>query len=423
MEIEAKFLVQDREVFGRLAGLTSIASFGIGSFSESVFTDTYLDTLDMAVYCAGYSFRCREKPGKVTYTFKSLDSTCSPVSRREEIETSFPEKRAVEELEDGTLKQMLSRIAGSGRLFPLFEVDHKRKISMITSSSGEIAEISLDDVTIACEGNRRSYLEVELELRGGTEEELDLLVSAMREDFGLTPGSSCKFDNGMELLLENIRAAVAGSDYKVISVKKGSKPLPLKEMFEEYDVERAHARKVAENALELFDSLAPVHGLGPHLRTVMRMAALVHDVGFTTDMKDHHKEGRNILMAYPPAELPFPLHMMLPWTTFLHKKRIDGAKLEKLQTKKEFAAMPAQMQHDTLKMAAILRIADGLDYSRMNSRISAIDLQQDRAVIELQGPGARTDADRADTKCDMWRLLFKTDLQFRPAMQEHDQEG
>jgi exopolyphosphatase/guanosine-5'-triphosphate,3'-diphosphate pyrophosphatase len=377
----------------------------------------------MAIYSSGYSFRYREKPGKVTYTFKSLDSTCSPVSRREETEVSFPEKKTFEELEDGKLKQMLSRIAGSGRLFPLFEVAHRRKTSMINADSMEIVEISLDDVTVTCEGNRKSYLEVELELRGGTEEELDLLISAMREDFGLTPGSSCKFDNGMELLRENTLKDVEKANYGAISVKKESKPLPLKEMFEEYDVERAHARKVAENALELFDSLAPVHGLGPHLRTVMRIAALVHDVGFTTDMKDHHKEGRNILMTHPPAELPFPLHMMLPWTTFLHKKRIDGAKLEKLKTRKEFAAMPAQMQHDTLKMAAILRIADGLDYSRMDSRITAIDLQQDRAVIELKGPGTRTDADRADTKCDMWRLLFKTDLQFGPAMQEQNQEG
>jgi exopolyphosphatase/guanosine-5'-triphosphate,3'-diphosphate pyrophosphatase len=419
MEIEAKFLVQDETVFSRIAGMTSIASFEVGEMTESIFRDTYLDTPDMAIYSSGYSFRYREKPGKTIFTLKSLEHEGSSIHKREEIEVSCPEKRKLDELEEGRLKDLLLRLAGSGRLFPLFEVGHKRRTALITDHARELVELSLDDVTISCEGNDRSYLEVELELRDSTEEELTLMVSAMGADFGLAPGNSSKFDNGLEMLQENVRNLASRMDYSGISLRTGLHPLPLQEMFQEYDVEISHARKVAENSLELFDRLAPVHGLDPGLRIVMRMAALVHDVGFTIDVKDHHKEGRDILLAHPPAEFPFPLFLMLPWTTFLHKKRIDEHKLEKLRTKKDFADMPLQMQNHTLRLAAILRIADGLDYSRMDSRIEGIDLQEDKAIIRIQGPGAQTDAQRADSKCDLWRILFKTDLQLRPAL--HDQ--
>jgi exopolyphosphatase/guanosine-5'-triphosphate,3'-diphosphate pyrophosphatase len=418
MEIEAKFLIENEEVFHRLGGIKSIASFEVGDFSESIFTDIYLDTSDMAVCSSGYSFRQREKPGRFTYTLKSLDNSGLPIHKREEIEESYPERKAVEELGESRLKHLLFHMIGSGLLFPLFEVSHKRKTALIAGHSREIVELSLDDVTIICQGDKKSYLEVELELHNGTEEELKLMVSALKDDFGLMPGSSSKFDNGMDMMRDNMKGLAARMDYGEASDKRVSGSIPLKVMFEEYDIEMPHARKVAENSLVLFDKLASLHRLEPDFREVMRIAALVHDVGFTSDMKDHHKEGRDILLAHPPTGLPFPLYRMLPWTTFLHKKKIDDKRLEKLHNKNAFMNMPPGMQNDILRIAAILRIADGLDYSRMDSSIAGISLQEDKAIIEVQGPGAQTDAKRADVKCDLWRMLFKKDLHFRPANYE-----
>jgi exopolyphosphatase/guanosine-5'-triphosphate,3'-diphosphate pyrophosphatase len=71
------------------------------------------------------------------------------------------------------------------------------------------------------------------------------------------------------------------------------------------------------------------------------------------------------------------------------------------------------MRDDILKLSAILRIADGLDYSRMDSRISEIDLTKEDIIVKIAGRGASLDADRADTKADLWRLLFDRDIYFR----------
>lgn len=47
-----------------------------------------------------------------------------------------------------------------------------------------------------------------------------------------------------------------------------------------YGIERSHARHVAKLALELFDQLSALHGLGDHEREMLEAAALLHDAGY-----------------------------------------------------------------------------------------------------------------------------------------------
>ncbi|MBN2110688.1 MAG: CYTH domain-containing protein [Methanosarcinaceae archaeon] len=412
MEIEAKFLVSDEDTFKKLSMAGHIGPFAMENMAKDNFKDIYFDTLDMALYSAGYSFRCREKPGTIFYTLKSLDNTGSAILKREEIEVAVAEKCEVSALEEGRLKSLVLDVIGAGSLFPLFEVMHERASCDLKSGSINVAQLSLDDVVIRFGGNERAYMEVEVELREGTEDELRRLADLMTGDPGLIPGSSSKFDKGLELWRENMYMSAEKLDYGDVPFKKDVNPIPFTDLLEDYDAERAHARKVTENSLELFDRLEPVHRLDPNLRSAMKMAALVHDIGVMTDMKNHHKVGRDILLSQPPAEMPFPQYLILPWTTFLHKKRIDEDKLAKLFVKKKFSALPQKMRDDILKIAAILRIADGLDYSRMNSVIGNIEIRDEDILIEVKGPGSQTDADRAKTKSDLWNLVFDRGLQF-----------
>ncbi len=414
MEIEAKFLVSERDTFDELMSISSIAGFSISDPVPKEFRDTYLDTLDMAIYASGFSFRCREKKDKVVYTLKSLKSASSLIHIREETEFTVLKKLPVKEWDECDLKKRILDIIGSGSLFPLFTVEHKRTDFQAYDKERHILELSFDDVIVACDENRKSYLELEVELMGdGTEAELHQVASFFRDDVGLLVGTSSKFDNGFALFMENIRNDAQIMDYGIIPKDKQIVYSPLRDMFEEYNIEQEHARKVAENSLQLFDALKSIHNLDDNLRQTLRFAALVHDIGVMTDMKTHHKVGRDILLDSCPEELPYPLCLFLPWTTFLHKKRIDKNKLLKLSAKKKFSRLTAEMQDDILKMAAILRIADALDLSRMNSMITGIDLQKEDIIIKVQGSGAEVDVDRADTKADMWRLLFERDIYFR----------
>ena len=414
MEIEAKFIVSDRALFDSLMNIDDAGGFDVQDAVLKEFKDTYLDTVDMAIYGSGFSFRCREKKDKVVYTAKSLKGSGSLIHMREETEFSMSEKLSVREWDNCVLRKRMLGMIGSGELYPLFTVEHRRTDFKIMHSLEQIAELSFDDVTIICDGNEKSYLELEIELMGeGKEGDLHRIAEFFRDEIGLTVGSSSKFDNGFELYMENIRRDARSYDNAEIPEAENIIFLPLREMFDEYNIEQDHARKVTENALQLFDSLKPIHGLDDRLRQTMRFAALVHDIGVMTDVKTHHKIGRDILLRSCPEELPYPLCLFLPWTTFLHKKRIGRNKLLKLEQKKKFSALPSEMQHAILKMASILRIADGMDISRMNSKIVDIDFDKEDVIVRLQGRGAETDAYRADTKADLWRLLFERDLYFR----------
>ncbi|MGB9938245.1 HD domain-containing protein [Methanosarcina sp.] len=191
-------------------------------------------------------------------------------------------------------------------------------------------------------------------------------------------------------------------------------PLPLEDLYHIYGIERSHADNVARNALELFDILNSVHGLHPEMRTLVEIAALVHDTGAATDFENHHKAGRLILLQHPPSEVPERFWPVVSWTAFLHKKRIGSEKFEKLKGK-DFGKMPEQLQELTLKVAALIRLADALDYSRMESRLGKVTFGKRSIRFEIEGQGAVIDAERMEKKGDLWHLLYDTRLEFRPA--------
>jgi exopolyphosphatase/pppGpp-phosphohydrolase len=190
-------------------------------------------------------------------------------------------------------------------------------------------------------------------------------------------------------------------------------PLPLEALFHKYGIERSHADNVARNALELFDVLHSIHGLDPGMRKFVEIDALVHDAGAGTDLEDHHKAGRDIHRLNPPSELPERLWPVVAWTAFLHKKKIGKKKLRKLKGK-DFGKMPDDLQDLTLKVAALVRLADALDYSRMESRLGKVTFGKRSVRFEIEGQGAVIDAERMAKKGDLWHLLYDIKLEFIP---------
>lgn len=190
-------------------------------------------------------------------------------------------------------------------------------------------------------------------------------------------------------------------------------PLPLEVLFQKYGIERSHADNVARNALELFDILSTVHGLDPELRGFVEIAALVHDIGVGTDFENHHKVGRDILFVHPPSELSEWLFPVVPWIAFLHKKKAGKEKIEKIKGK-AFGEMPENLQNLTLKVAALIRLADALDYSRMESRLGEVTIGKKCIEFEIVGQEAEIDSERMDKKSDLWSLLYNTKLKFTP---------
>jgi CHAD domain-containing protein len=193
-------------------------------------------------------------------------------------------------------------------------------------------------------------------------------------------------------------------------------PEPLNALFDRYHVDRGHARAVADHALALFEHLSPFHGLPSERLSLLETAALVHNIGLTTDPDRHHTVGRDILLSHPPEGLDDRERLTVALTTFLHRKRLTPRKVEKKASKHPFAGLTAGARQEALALAAIVRLADALDYSQTGtSEIGQVHREENRVKIKVTGPHAAIDAGRAGEKGDLWELLFETQLQFTVA--------
>ncbi len=193
-------------------------------------------------------------------------------------------------------------------------------------------------------------------------------------------------------------------------------PQPIKALFKRYLVDRDHARRVADHALALFDQLGPFHHLPSERRSLLETAAMVHNIGLASNPDSHHTVGRDILLTYPPQELDEDERLMVALTTYLHRRRITSKKLDKKVSKDAFARLPKRARDEALGLSALVRIADGLDYSQtQSSELGRVEQSDGHIDIEVTGPYAAIDAGRAQDKSDLWQLLFGVELRFRAA--------
>jgi CHAD domain-containing protein len=167
-----------------------------------------------------------------------------------------------------------------------------------------------------------------------------------------------------------------------------------------HNVDMAHARCVAQHALQLFDATQPLHTLEPRARELVEAGALLHNIGMSLDVENHHSVGRDIVMAtqlkgYSQAE-----RAMLACCVAFHRRDVDPG-VEPI-----FNALGEGDQQNTLILGAMIRVADGLDYAQtQRTVIDSIDVDVPRRSVTMRssGPHSHEDAARATRKADLWR--------------------
>ena len=137
-----------------------------------------------------------------------------------------------------------------------------------------------------------------------------------------------------------------------------------------------HARQVAKLALDLFDVTAPVHGLGDADRELLEFAALLHDIGEHVASSGHHKHGAYLvrngqLRGFSPAQIEL-LAAVVRW----HRRGEP-------RVSDEFPLLDADAVERVRVLAALLRVADGLDRSR-NQNVYGLDAMVTPSLVLLR---------------------------------------
>jgi exopolyphosphatase/guanosine-5'-triphosphate,3'-diphosphate pyrophosphatase len=178
----------------------------------------------------------------------------------------------------------------------------------------------------------------------------------------------------------------------------------------EAEARPAHVQHVAELALQLFDQLAPLHGLGARERLLLEAAAHLHDIGHRspTPGPGHHHESARLIRERPWKQFSAQEVEIIAQVARYHRKAMPEMSHD------EFKALPDWDRRVVQRLAAILRLADAFDRSHAQhiERV-VVELPVNRMVLQLKslGPVLR-EVLAAHSKGDLARAVFQRDLVF-----------
>ncbi len=176
----------------------------------------------------------------------------------------------------------------------------------------------------------------------------------------------------------------------------------VRTMAGELDIEPGHALQVCETALALFDQTMELHALGPRERVLLEAAALLHDTGYRIGVQRHHKHSRDVILG---LELP----------GFSDEERTVVACIARYHRKADpkpehtlFGALSETDQEIVRRLAALLRIADGLDRLHISSTQAVRVKREDtlvRILVDQRRP-CPTDIWGGQRKCGLFERVF-----------------
>lgn len=153
--------------------------------------------------------------------------------------------------------------------------------------------------------------------------------------------------------------------------------------------DEAHVRHVARLALQLFDATAELHGRSEAEREWLEYAAVLRDVGYAISRHSHHKHSLYIikhadLRGFRPDEV-----LLIANVARYHRAGLPSPRHS------DFARLGAEQQRLVSELAALLRIANGLDRSHSQGVVQLeANLRPERLRLRV-----RT---KADPQLDVW---------------------
>jgi len=159
----------------------------------------------------------------------------------------------------------------------------------------------------------------------------------------------------------------------------------------------AHSQQVARPRPQLVRPDRTLHELGDDDREMLEYAALLHDIGQHVSRKGHHRHAAYLveyaqLRGFSPDEIEFLA------TLVRHHRRGEPKTSEP-----RFAALDKDRRDRVRKLAAVLRLADGLDRGRRGT-VEQVDVQigTDLVVLRLHA--------REDAELELWGVRRRREL-------------
>jgi CHAD domain-containing protein len=170
-----------------------------------------------------------------------------------------------------------------------------------------------------------------------------------------------------------------------------------------------HSEHVTRLALMLFDELRPLHKLSDRSRFLLECGGLLHDIGMKYGKKGHPQRGAG--MIFSDEGFPFDLYErgVIGLLALWHRGQVQP------ESSGYFQIFSPDQQKNTLVLAALLRIADGLDSTHQGS-ISSVSCTITPGEVLCVGTASadvETEKERALMKADLFVKIFEKTIVFQ----------
>lgn len=215
------------------------------------------------------------------------------------------------------------------------------------------------------------------------------------------PGVGLKEGMAVELVDKHFRAWDYGVDESTMAraaVHLGRR----------YHFDEPHATQVDRLACVLFDKLWALHDLGPADRQLLRVAALLHDIGDFISSAAHHKHTQYIIETTDLMGLSEEQRMVVAAVARYHRRATPSPKHA------SFKKLSAPDRKRVRKLASLLRIADALDRGhRSKVRTLDVSLGDDAVGITPRGAGdLALEVWTARRKAELFERTYERELRF-----------
>ena len=180
-------------------------------------------------------------------------------------------------------------------------------------------------------------------------------------------------------------------------------------------VSETHALHVAGLALRLFDQTKALHGFGQREREWLEGAAILHDIGYMINSRQHHKHAYYLIKNSDLSGFTAEEIDLIANIARYHRRSVPTRKHD------EFTVLPEGSQRVINVLSALLRIADGLDRSQF-SVVQNIDVKVGKTVVitaQVSGD-AELEIWAARGRSDLFEKVFKRPVQFMTTTRDDD---
>jgi inorganic triphosphatase YgiF len=210
IEVEAKLLVPSERQLRAIAAARTIGAYRVAKRDAKKLHSVYLDTPDLILSHHAVALRLRRESGRWKATVKWAGRVDGAVHERPELTIPLAGRpRYPFALTNQKLRLSLGALVAGCELRPVLITDiHRRRFDVLAAEpkqamSPVVAELALDRIQLRAPRDRRRirmYNEVEIELIGGSKDDLNQLVRCLRRQFNAVPSKQSKLATGLALL-------------------------------------------------------------------------------------------------------------------------------------------------------------------------------------------------------------------------------